>query len=157
MEIKTVLEDLFDCVKLWEMAVFHSDLNCSLNIASGTSVCGEWRWSISSSSMLVFRHHTEHLLHAQFICSHLLQPRKFSHNKVFQAQKFWDCQIILRTSSARMKCSLFIALTHYSHQLPNQGSKARGVKEAERAAVALFYADSVEWVKYKIVVSLFFK
>lgn len=39
-EIKTVLEDLSDCVTLWKMSVFHSDLKFSLNTASGTSV---WR------------------------------------------------------------------------------------------------------------------
>lgn len=43
-----------------------------------------------------------------------------------------------------MKYSLFITLTYYSHHLPNQGSKARGVKIAERAEVSLFYTDSVE-------------
>lgn len=56
-----------------------------------------------------------------------------------------------------MKCSLFITLSCYSDQFPNQGSKARAVKVAERAAVSLFYTDSVERVKYKIVVSLFSK
>lgn len=140
------------------MAVFHSYLNCSLERALGTSVWRGWIESLSLSCALAFRHHTEHLLHAWFSWPHLLWGRPFSHNKIVQKQKCWDYHIILRiSSSARTKCSLLITLTHYSHQLPYEGSEARGLNVTETAAGFLFYADSVEWVEYKIAVRLFCK